>query len=54
VGPQQTLYLPGCWLNKGKNTIQIFEQQNEKQHTELKSIKTPVLETLNLPKKSDA
>jgi beta-galactosidase len=27
VGPQQTLYLPGCWLKKGKNEIVIFEQK---------------------------
>lgn len=51
VGPQQTLYLPGCWLKKGSNTIEIFEQQNDKAHTALKSVKTPVLESLNLPAK---
>jgi beta-galactosidase len=28
VGPQQTLYLPGCWLKKGKNKITVFEQIN--------------------------
>jgi beta-galactosidase len=28
VGPQQTLYLPGCWLNAGENEIVIFEQQH--------------------------
>ncbi len=25
IGPQQTLYLPGCWLKKGKNEIVIFD-----------------------------
>lgn len=25
VGPQQTLYLPGCWLKKGANEITIVE-----------------------------
>lgn len=54
VGPQQTLYLPGCWLKKGKNTIEIFEQQNDKKHTELHSIKTPILESLRLPEKKGA
>lgn len=54
VGPQQTLYLPGCWLKKGKNTIEIFEQQNDKKHTELHSTKTPILESLRLPEKKDA
>ena len=25
VGPQQTLYLPGCWLRKGKNSIVVLD-----------------------------
>lgn len=25
VGPQQTLYLPGCWLKKGENEILILD-----------------------------
>ena len=25
VGPQQTLYLPGCWLKKGKNEIVVLD-----------------------------
>lgn len=25
VGPQQTLYVPGCWLKKGKNNITILD-----------------------------
>jgi len=25
VGPQQTLYLPGCWLKKGKNKIVVLD-----------------------------
>lgn len=54
VGPQQTLYLPGCWLKKGSNTIEIFEQQNDKPHREIHSIKTPILESLNLPANKDA
>lgn len=24
IGPQQTLYLPGCWLRKGENRIVVF------------------------------
>ncbi len=46
VGPQQTLYLPGCWLNKGKNEVVIFEMKNSKRHTSLRALKTPILETL--------
>ncbi len=25
IGPQQTLYVPGCWLNKGDNEILVFD-----------------------------
>lgn len=25
IGPQQTLYMPGCWLKKGKNEILVFD-----------------------------
>ena len=25
IGPQQTLYVPGCWLKKGKNEILVFD-----------------------------
>lgn len=25
IGPQQTLYMPGCWLKEGKNEIIVFD-----------------------------
>jgi beta-galactosidase len=25
IGPQQTLYLPGCWLKKGANEIIVLD-----------------------------
>ena len=28
IGAQQTMYLPGCWLKKGRNEIVIFELGN--------------------------
>lgn len=46
VGPQQTLYLPGCWLKKAGNRITIFEQKNDKEQQEISAVKTPVLENL--------
>lgn len=46
AGPQQTLYLPGCWLKKGKNTVSIFEELNTAHHTEISAIKTPILDEL--------
>jgi len=48
IGPQQTLYLPGCWLKKGANDIVVFDQLNESIHNDIKSVKTPVLNQLNL------
>ncbi|MEO6905544.1 MAG: beta-galactosidase [Ginsengibacter sp.] len=46
VGPQQTLYLPGCWLKKGKNTIAVFEQLNATKQTEINGMKIPILDEL--------
>ncbi|HEY0298508.1 MAG TPA: beta-galactosidase family protein [Arachidicoccus sp.] len=48
IGPQQTLYVPGCWLKEGGNTIQIFEQQNDTKHESISSVEKPVLDKLNL------
>lgn len=44
IGPQQTLYLPGCWLKKGTNQVVIFEQQNADLQTVLKTTSNPVLD----------
>ena len=46
VGPQQTLYVPGCWLKKKDNTITIFEQLNDVAATSISAQKTPILEDL--------
>lgn len=46
VGPQQTLYLPGCWLKTGQNEIVIFEQKNDVLPKSVKSIAEPILEEL--------
>lgn len=43
VGPQHTLYLPGCFLKQGENTITVFEQLNDKRQTSLQGITTPIL-----------
>jgi len=50
VGPQQTLYLPGCWLKKGKNEVIIFEQQNDVQQQTLKTQNIAELDLLNVGK----
>ncbi|SNR39162.1 beta-galactosidase family protein [Flavobacterium sp. ov086] len=46
VGPQQTLYVPGCWLKEGVNEIVIFEQKNDKIQTSVGTLETPILESL--------
>jgi beta-galactosidase len=46
VGPQQTLYLPGCWLKTGNNEIVIFEQKNDVIHKSVSSVLQPILEKL--------
>jgi beta-galactosidase len=53
VGPQQTLYLPGCWLKVGSNDIVIFEQKNDKMPNSVKTLDTPILEDLP-PEKGEA
>lgn len=50
VGPQQTLYIPGVWLKKGKNEIIIFDQLNEKIHHNVSTLKKPILHQLVLDK----
>jgi beta-galactosidase len=54
VGPQQTLYVPGCWLKTGINEITIFEQKNTVLHTTAKSTDTPVLEEVKPENGTDA
>lgn len=49
VGPQQTLYIPGVWLKKGKNEIIIFDQLNQKVQTTVSTVKIPVLDQLVKP-----
>lgn len=52
VGPQQTLYVPGCWLKEGSNEIVIFEQKNDKIQSSVGTMDTPILEDLN-PEKGE-
>lgn len=46
IGPQQTLYLPGCWLKQGVNQIMIFEERNQQKHTAITTTDTPILKEL--------
>lgn len=45
IGPQQTLFLPGCWLKKGRNEIIIFDLKGPSKAT-VQGLKTPILDVL--------
>ncbi|MBN8835658.1 MAG: beta-galactosidase [Sphingobacteriia bacterium] len=47
VGPQQTLYVPGCWLKKGRNEIIVFDQLNDTIQQYLSFKDHPVLDSLH-------
>ncbi len=47
IGPQQTLYVPGVWLNKGTNTVTVFDLAGGS-HPYLNSSAKPVLNELHL------
>lgn len=46
IGPQQTLYMPGCWLKKGKNEIIVLDLLGPEQVT-VKGLKHPILDVLH-------
>lgn len=45
VGPQQTIYLPGEWLRKGENDVEVLELLRPDQDV-LKGIRHPILDSL--------
>ncbi|MBR3101513.1 MAG: beta-galactosidase [Muribaculaceae bacterium] len=47
IGPQQTLYLPGCWLQKGRNEVIVLDVNGTDQPT-LFGQRFPVLNRLIL------
>jgi beta-galactosidase len=48
IGPQQTLYLPGVWLVKGKNVITLFEEIAPPQPRTIRFANTPSLNDVRL------
>ena len=46
IGPQQTLYMPGCWLKKGKNEIIILDLLGPEKAT-VSGLKKPILDMLH-------
>ncbi len=47
IGPQQTLYLPGCWLKKGANQIVVFDMETPKQPT-IEGLDAPILDQVTI------
>ena len=47
IGPQQTLYMPGCWLKEGENEIIVLDLLPSSS-AELKGLKLPILDVLNV------
>ncbi len=45
IGPQQTLYMPGCWLKKGENEIIIFDIKGPRAAT-VEGLEKPQLDML--------
>ncbi|MGL5318598.1 MAG: beta galactosidase jelly roll domain-containing protein, partial [Bacteroidales bacterium] len=49
IGPQQTLYMPGCWLKKGENEILVFDILGPKD-AKCEGLKQPKLDQLLVQK----
>ncbi|MCM1020787.1 MAG: beta-galactosidase [Muribaculum sp.] len=49
IGPQQTLYMPGCWLKKGENEILVFDIVGPRQ-ARSEGLKQPIIDKLAVPK----
>ncbi|MDE6403895.1 MAG: beta-galactosidase, partial [Muribaculaceae bacterium] len=45
IGPQQTLYMPGCWLNKGENEILVVDITGPRDLT-VEGLREPLLDQL--------
>ncbi len=45
IGPQQTVFVPGCWLNKGKNEIIVFDILGPK-NAITEGFATPIIDKL--------
>ncbi|MDE6490308.1 MAG: beta-galactosidase, partial [Muribaculaceae bacterium] len=51
IGPQQTLYMPGCWLRKGENEIIVFDVVGPKA-AQSAGLKEPLLDQLSVARPS--
>ena len=49
IGPQQTLYIPGCWLKKGENEVMVFDIIGPKE-AKSEGLSEPLLDQLLVTK----
>lgn len=47
IGPQQALYVPGCWLKKGRNEVIVLDMTSPEKAT-LAGLREPILDQLSL------
>ena len=47
IGPQQTLFMPGCWLKKGVNEIIVLDLKGPKEAT-IVGLNKPILDMLRV------
>ncbi len=52
IGPQQTLYMPGCWLRKGENEITVVDILGPRQAVS-EGLTAPLLDNLRLDKEGN-
>ncbi len=48
IGPQQTLYLPGCWLQKGRNEVIVLDVMGPRGEKTIEGLTQPIIDRLNL------
>jgi len=48
IGPQQTLYLPGVWLRKGKNDIVLLEDSGKVEKPVVEGLTAPILDEVEI------
>lgn len=46
IGPQQTLYLPGCWLKQGENEILVLDATGDTTTHAVRGLAAPILDEL--------
>ena len=48
IGPQQTLYVPGCWLKKGQNEVIVLDIMGPRGEKTVEGLQKPIIDRLNL------